>query len=183
MNFKLLVVFFLLINIGEVFAISKNLRRYNDDPEIKVRIEKKSKQSSDKDYVGHYKVGNPYTVLGETFYPKEVSSYKTVGTASWYGADFHNKKTANGEIFNMDDFTAAHPTLQLPCMVRVTNLENGKSIKVRVNDRGPFAKQRVIDVSKATAIELGFFQKGTAKVKVEYLPKESESLLKQCGLK
>ena len=117
----------------------------------------------------HYKVGNPYRVGSEWYYPKENTSYDHVGIASWYGPQFHGKRTANGEIFDENKLTAAHPTLPLPVLVRVTNLENGKSIIVRVNDRGPFVAGREIDLSKEGAKELGYMRKGTAKVRVQYI--------------
>lgn len=136
-----------------------------------------------KNYSGYYKVGQPYKVDGKTYYPSEVKSYKATGLASWYGEDFHNRKTANGETYNMYDMTAAHKTLPLPSVVRVTNLENGRSVVVRVNDRGPFKKNRVIDLSRRAAEELDIIGSGLAKVKVEYLRKESEQMLKDFGLK
>lgn len=125
---------------------------------------------------GVYKVGNPYKILGRWYYPKEDYSYTEVGTASWYGPDFHSKRTANGEKYDMHSLTAAHRTLPLPSIVRVTNLENGRSLVVRVNDRGPYARNRIIDVSKKVAQLLGFLQQGTAKVRVEVLEKESKNL-------
>lgn len=125
---------------------------------------------------GTYKVGNPYKVLGKWYYPKEDYSYVETGTASWYGEDFHAKYTANGEIYDMNTLTAAHRTLPLPSIVRVTNLENGRSLVLRVNDRGPFAKNRIIDISKRGAQLLGFQAQGTAKVKVEVMEQESKAL-------
>ena len=130
-----------------------------------------------KNYTGYYKVGNPYKINGKTYYPKEDKNYKEVGIASWYGDDFHNKKTANGEIYNMHDFTCAHRTLPMPSLVRITNLQNGKSIVARVNDRGPFAKDRIVDVSKNIAKELDFYSQGTTKVKIEFLEKETKEML------
>lgn len=129
-----------------------------------------------KNQGGVYKVGNPYKILGRWYYPKEDYSYSEIGIASWYGPDFHAKRTANGEKYNMHSLTAAHRTLPLPSIVRVTNLENGRSLIVRVNDRGPYARNRIIDVSKKVAQLLGFMEKGTAKVKVEILEKESKNL-------
>ena len=117
---------------------------------------------------GEYKVGKPYQIEGKTFYPKESFDYLESGVASWYGPNFHGKKTANGEIFNMNLLTAAHKTLQLPSLVKVTNLENNRSLILRVNDRGPFVKNRIIDVSKKAASILGFQKNGTANVIVEY---------------
>src|ERR1700744_5792728 len=97
---------------------------------------------------GIYKVGNPYQIQGTWYYPREQPDYDETGIASWYGPNFHGGRTANGEIFDENALTAAHRTLPMPANVRVTNLENGKSIVVRVNDRGPYAKGRIIDVSK-----------------------------------
>jgi len=118
---------------------------------------------------GQYLVGHPYSVAGHTYYPREVESYTAVGMASWYGAAFHGRRTANGEIYDMASITAAHPTLPLPCYVRVTNLDNGYSVIVRVNDRGPYHGGRVMDVSSRTADVLGFKGEGTAKIKVDYV--------------
>jgi len=118
---------------------------------------------------GVYRVGAPYVVAGRTYVPQEDSHYSAVGLASWYGDDFHGRFTANGEIFDMNAITAAHPTLPLPSYVRVTNLQNHRSIIVRVNDRGPYAGNRLIDLSVRTARLLGFYGEGVTKVKVEYV--------------
>lgn len=118
---------------------------------------------------GVYKVGKPYRIAGKWFYPREDTSYDEVGVASWYGEAFHGRQTANGEVFDMNALSAAHPTLPLPTYARVTNLENGKSIVVRVNDRGPYAHDRLIDLSARTAKVLGFAHQGTAKVRVQYV--------------
>ena len=125
---------------------------------------------------GNYKVGEPYQVKGEWYYPKEDYSYDETGIASWYGADFHGQKTANGEIYNKDELTAAHKTLPLPTLARITNLDNGKSIVVRINDRGPFVGTRLIDVSQRAAQLLGFENIGTAKVRVQVLADESKAI-------
>lgn len=111
----------------------------------------------------------PYQVKGVWYYPKEDPDYNEVGVASWYGDEFHNRQTSDGEIFDMWIPSGAHKTLPIPCIVEVTNLENGRKIKVRVNDRGPFVSGRIIDLSRAAASELGFLNKGTAKVRVRYL--------------
>ncbi|NVJ99082.1 MAG: septal ring lytic transglycosylase RlpA family protein [Alphaproteobacteria bacterium] len=113
------------------------------------------------------KVGNPYKVAGVWYYPEEQPQYDEVGYASWYGKDFHGKKTANGEIYNMNSLTAAHKTLPLPTFVKVTNLENGRTIILRVNDRGPFVKGRIIDISRRGAQLLGFDKQGVTKVRVQ----------------
>jgi len=118
---------------------------------------------------GRYHVGNPYKIKGKTYRPKEDPNYAKVGYASWYGRAFHGRKTANGEIYDMGELTAAHPTLPLPSYVRVTNVANNRSVVVRVNDRGPFKKGRIIDVSATAAEMLDFKRAGTAKVKVEYV--------------
>lgn len=111
---------------------------------------------------------NPYTVLGQTYYPmSSASSYTETGTASWYGTKFHGQATANGEEYDLYGMSAAHKTLPLPCYVRVTNLENGKTVILRVNDRGPFYSDRIIDLSFAAARKLGYADRGTARVKVE----------------
>ena len=118
---------------------------------------------------GVYRVGKPYVVGGREYVPQENVHYSAVGMASWYGDDFHGRYTANGEIFDMNSLSAAHPTLPLPSYVRVTNLANRRSIMVRVNDRGPYVGNRVIDVSVKTAKLLGFYGDGLARVKVEYI--------------
>ena len=118
---------------------------------------------------GQYLVGHPYTIAGHTYYPRENSAYSAIGMASWYGDAFHGRRTANGEIYDMRSFTAAHPTMPLPSYARVTNLANGYSMIVRVNDRGPYHGGRVMDVSSRVADVLDFKGAGTAKVKVEYV--------------
>lgn len=118
---------------------------------------------------GVYRVGKPYVVAGRVYVPEADPNYSAVGLASWYGSDFHGRYTANGEIFDKESISAAHPTLPLPSYVRVTNLANRKSIIVRVNDRGPYVHNRLIDVSVKTARLLGFYGHGVAKVKVEYV--------------
>ena len=121
-----------------------------------------------------YKIGSPYKINGKWYYPAIDYDYEEIGIASWYGPGFHGKKTANGEIFNQNIISAAHRTLPMPSIVRVTNLDNGKVLqKVRINDRGPFAGNRIIDLSKKAAQELGFVNTGIAKVKVEILENES----------
>lgn len=129
------------------------------------------------DQKGYYKVGQPYQIEGKWYTPKEQFDYDEVGMASWYGSQFHNKQTANGGIFDRHSLTAAHKTLPLPSMVRVTNLDNNKTLIVMVNDRGPFAKERIIDMSERAADVLGFKKKGIAKVRVQYLPGQTKRLL------
>lgn len=129
--------------------------------------------------VGSYKIGDPYQVKGVWYYPSEDYCYYETGIASWYGEEFHGKGTANGEIFNMDAVTAAHRTLPMPSLVQVTNLINGKTLGVRVNDRGPFVNGRIIDLSRHAAKLLGFETSGTTHVTVQILAKESLILRKQ----
>ena len=119
--------------------------------------------------VGVYKVGNPYQIDGVWYYPQEQPDYDETGIASWYGPTFYGKYTANGELYDGNALTAAHRTLPMPVNVRVTNLENGKSIVVRVNDRGPYARGRIIDLSRRAAELLDVVQTGTARVRVTYL--------------
>jgi len=131
---------------------------------------------------GYFKVGNPYKVDGDWYYPKENTSYDSTGIGSWYGPQFHGKKTANGEVFDQNSISAAHPTLPMPTIARVTNLENGRSLIVRINDRGPFARGREIDLSRRSAELLGYRVQGTAKVRVQYLgraPLYGEKMPKQ----
>ena len=116
-------------------------------------------------------LGNAYQIAGRWYKPEEDPDYDRVGTASWYGARFQGRLTANGEVFDRTALSAAHPTLPLPSYVRVTNLENSRSVMVRVNDRGPFSDGRLIDVSEQTAELLGFKQNGMAQVRVEYVDK------------
>jgi rare lipoprotein A len=118
---------------------------------------------------GVYKVGTPYQIDNVWYYPREQPDYDETGVASWYGPTFYGKQTANGEIYDGNQLTAAHRTLPMPVNVRVTNLENGKSIVVRVNDRGPYARGRIIDLSRRAAELLDVVKSGTARVRVTYL--------------
>lgn len=117
---------------------------------------------------GVYKVGKPYVINGVTYYPAEDPSYDRTGIASWYGKDFHGKQTANGELFDMGAITAAHPTLPMPSLVYVTNLANGRTLLVRVNDRGPYKPGRIIDLSRQSASLLGFEGQGVTQIRVRY---------------
>ena len=125
---------------------------------------------------GNYKIGNPYQIGGVWYYPAVDYNYVETGIGSWYGPKFHGRQTAHGEIFDMNAVTAAHRTLPLPSMVRVTNLRNGRTLKVLVNDRGPFARNRIIDLSRRSAQLLGLERAGTAPVKVEIMADESRRL-------
>lgn len=131
---------------------------------------KKGQQST------HYKIGNPYQINGVWYRPAEDYNYDKTGIASWYGPQFDGKPTANGETFDQWQVSAAHKTLPLPSIVRVTNLENGRSLVVRINDRGPYARGRIIDMSHRGAQMLGFEGKGTARVRVQILAKESRAI-------
>ena len=125
--------------------------------EVKLKVEQPNKWAN-----------RPYTVMGKRYYPVTGDkAMNQVGTASWYGKQFHGKKTAIGEVYDMHAMTAAHPTMELPSFAKVTNLENGRSVIVRVNDRGPFLHGRIIDLSYAAAVKLGYQKKGTTRVRVE----------------
>lgn len=117
---------------------------------------------------GVYKVGEPYQVGGRWYNPREQPEYDRVGVASWYGSDFHGRHTANGEVFDMHALTAAHPTLPIPSYAYVTNLSNNRTILVRINDRGPYVGERMIDLSKGSADALGLRGRGTGRVRVRY---------------
>lgn len=118
---------------------------------------------------GRRKIGKPYQVGGRTYVPRHQPGYDTIGHASWYGPGFEGRATANGERFDSSRMTGAHPTLPLPSLVRVTNLANGRQVVVRINDRGPFVRGRIIDLSRRAAMELGFVQAGMARVRVQYI--------------
>jgi rare lipoprotein A len=121
-----------------------------------------------------YKVGGPYTIKGVTYYPRVDYAYDAVGTASWYGEPFHGQYTANGEVFDLNELTAAHCTLPLPSIVEVVNLDTNRALRIRVNDRGPFVDGRIIDVSRRVAQLLGFERSGIARVRVRVLKDESQ---------
>lgn len=118
---------------------------------------------------GVYRIGKPYRVGDRVYVPEENPNYRAEGLASWYGPNFHGRQTANGEVFDMHSVSAAHPTLPMPCYVRVTNLGNGRSMIVRVNDRGPYHSNRIIDISVKAADMLGFSKHGVARVRVEFV--------------
>lgn len=125
---------------------------------------------------GLFKIGKPYEVQGRWYYPTEAYNLEESGIASWYGAEFHGRRTANGEVFDKNQLTGAHRTLQLPSLVRVTNLENGRSTVLRINDRGPFSRGRILDVTEAAAQALGFRLQGTARVRIQVLGEESRKI-------
>jgi len=118
---------------------------------------------------GEQKVGRPYVIAGRTYVPERDDDYDETGVSSWYGPNFHGRPTANGEIFDQNALSAAHTTLPIPSMIEVTNLENGRTAVLRLNDRGPFADDRILDVSRAAAVELGFLSQGLTRVRVRYL--------------
>ena len=140
-----------------------------------IHTAKQAKEQASPPSVGTFKVGSPYQIKGVWYYPKEDWDYRETGIASWYGPGFHGKTTANGETYDQTDLTAAHRTLPMPSVVRVTNLENGRSLVVRINDRGPFAHGRIIDMSQRGAQLLGFERQGTARVRVELLESETRA--------
>jgi rare lipoprotein A len=134
--------------------------------------------------IGVYKVGTPYEVNGLWYYPSPDLSYDETGIASWYGPGFQQQYTANGEVFDQNEVSGAHKTLPLPSVVQVTNLENGRSIQVRINDRGPYVGTRIVDLSHRAAQLLGYDQAGTAKVRVRVMMPETleaQSLAKLNG--
>ena len=137
--------------------------------------------TEDQNAVPPYKLGKPYQIDGAWYYPKVDFDYNETGIASWYGPDFHGGRTANGETFDQNALTAAHKTLPMPTLVRVTNLENGRSIEVRINDRGPFVNNRVIDLTRRGAQLLGFEGQGTAKVRVQVMKEDSIILANKVG--
>lgn len=140
---------------------------------------KNGRQGRHRPSVSGQKIGAPYSINGKWYYPEHDPEYSEEGLASWYGPGFHGNQTANGETYDQYDLTAAHTTLPLPSLVNVTNLENGKQLVVRVNDRGPFHDGRIIDLSKASAERLGIT--GLAKVKVDYLHSETIRYLASNG--
>jgi rare lipoprotein A len=170
---------FLLTACTETEYISHLWKRgeksYGDEKNIYTAAEQSryEEPSQRPQQEGLYKVGKPYQALGQWYTPTENYSYDETGIASWYGPGFHGKRTANGEPYDSYTMTAAHPTLQLPSVARVTNLDNGRSVVVRINDRGPFKRGRIMDVSKRAAEMLGMIGAGTAKVRVQVLDRES----------
>lgn len=147
------------------------------ETQLLIHSAKRASQAIDSDTSGgYYKVGNPYQIDGIWYHPEENYEYDETGIASWYGAKFHGKLTANGEDYDMNALTAAHRTLPMPSFVRVTNLQNGRSLVLKVNDRGPFAKGRIIDISRRGSQLLGFQQQGTARVRVQILADQSRAI-------
>ncbi len=127
-------------------------------------------------FTGHKRqIGDPYSVNGATYVPRNEPGYDVVGIASWYGRRYYGRRTANGEIFDMNSATAAHPTLPFGTRVQVTNLANGRSVILRINDRGPFVRQRIIDVSRRAARALDFIRRGTARVRVQRIQHQHQA--------
>ena len=151
-------------------------KKYNRTQEKQVEIQATAETGVQAD--PRYKVGNPYQVQGKWYYPERDLNYDQTGIASWYGDEFGGRLTANGEIFDPALVSAAHKTLPMPSVVRVTNFDNGRSLVVRVNDRGPFVAGRIIDLSREAARLLGFKDKGIARVRVQILTEESIRLEK-----
>lgn len=168
-------VFFLsgcsVSGIDDVSTKSASSKEYFAESEYGVKASPRvtSKRANLPRGGGRDQIGRAYKVKGKWYYPKEDPNYSKTGMASWYGDAFHGRLTANGEIYDLTHLTAAHPTMPLPSYARVINKANGSSIVVRVNDRGPFAKGRIIDLSRRAAELLNYTQKGLAKVDVEYL--------------
>lgn len=167
----------LSLAISSLVMVSSSTVQHGEFGVSKLVNEIKSKQTK-----VFFKVGSPYKRNGKVYRPHIYANYKKTGKASWYGPGFHGKQTANGDVFNANDITAAHPTLPLYSRVWVTNLENGKRILVTVNDRGPYHDNRIMDLSSRAADILGYKKKGTVDIKVELDLKETIKLLKEKGL-
>jgi len=166
---------FWLRNIGLLGAVVVLLAGCAET-EFLIHTAKRVSKSNEAAPEGGYKVGKPYQIEGVWYYPAEDFEYDETGIASWYGAAFHGKQTANGEVYDMNALTAAHRTLPMPSFVRVTNLENGRSLVLKVNDRGPYARGRIIDISRRGAQLLGYQNKGTARVRVQILADQSRAV-------
>ena len=165
MRYFLIILFLFITACSELNLanhLTKKIIRSNKENNINNNIQNKSIKPI-------YKIGNPYYINGIKYTPKEEKIYIEEGIASWYGPNFDGKQTANGEIFNQYDVSAAHKTLPLPSLLRVTNLENGRQVIVRINDRGPFVGNRIIDLSFKSAQILGVIEKGTANVRLELI--------------
>ncbi len=141
----------------------------DDEPQTSAEPAPQAAAAGEGGWLERERVGPPYQANGQWYVPTPEPGYSQTGTASWYGPQFYGQRTASGEVFDQDALTAAHPTLPIPSLVQVTNLENGREIIVRVNDRGPFVGERLIDLSRGSASALGFQQQGQARVHVRYL--------------
>ena len=140
-------------------------------------------ENNNYDYQGRFKIGDPRMYSGVAYFPQNYAEFEEVGEASWYGSDFHGKYTANGEIYDSNAMTAAHPTLPLPSNIRVTNLRNGRVAIVRVNDRGPFSGDRIIDLSERAAEELGFKDQGKTKVYIQLLRDDTNEMIRKLKIR
>lgn len=165
-----------------LFLIAVILSSCQSNPKSFQSLSKEDRHNTK--YKGHFKVGDKYSIKGKSYKPKKYNKYAKIGKASWYGHKdgSHGKKTANGDTYNKELLTAAHKTLQIPSLVKVKNLKNGKSVIVLINDRGPFAGDREIDVSEKAARLLDFKHKGIAQVKIQYLHSETQKMLRTFGL-
>ena len=162
----------------DIFKKSKknNVAQKEDNDDVNWKVGKATKDGVSGGKVKaapRYKIGNPYQVAGIWYYPDRDLAYDETGIGSWYGDEFAGKLTANGEIFDPEMVTAAHKTLPMPSVVRVTNLDNGKSLVVRINDRGPFVAGRIIDLSRGAARLIGYKDSGLARVRVQVLAEQS----------
>ncbi|MEM7197520.1 MAG: septal ring lytic transglycosylase RlpA family protein [Pseudomonadota bacterium] len=164
-------------------AVKRNQPGYLGSQDVNINGLAQGLHAETTKSLGKFKIGNPYQIKGKWYQPEDYPQYSEVGIASWYGPQFHKKRTANGGIFDMHKVSAAHKTLPLPSVVLVTNLENGRSMKILVNDRGPYESGRIIDLSKRAAQLLGFVQQGLAKVRVELLRDESLPIQAKLGRK
>jgi rare lipoprotein A len=164
-------------------ACAGDNRPWNHVPNSSEIIDYSAKQRAAGKIPAAVKIGKSYTVNGRTYTPRYDPSYTEEGIASWYGPGFHGGSTANGEEYNKHDYTAAHTTLPLPSLVRVTNLDNGRKIVARINDRGPFARGRIIDISHEGAQALDMVRTGTANVRVEYLENETRQMWSRLAMK
>src|SRR5258706_6517917 len=144
-------------------------------------VDQTKRINGDSQVLPGYKAGKPYQVDGVWYYPAVNYDYDETGVASWYGPGFVGHSTASGETYDQNALTAAHKTLPLPTLVRVTNLENGRQIQLRINDRGPFVNNRIIDLSRRAAQLLGMDQQGTAKVRVQVMAEGSRALAVATG--
>jgi len=179
---KLLIYIYNASSLVMLFLLAVILSSCQSNPKSFQSLSKEDRHNTK--YKGHFKVGDKYSIKGKSYKPKKYNKYAKIGKASWYGHKdgSHGKKTANGDTYNKELLTAAHKTLHMPSLVKVKNLENGKSVIVLINDRGPFAGDREIDVSEKAARLLGFKHKGTAQVKIQYLHSETQKMLKTFGL-
>jgi rare lipoprotein A len=157
----------LLASCAETQFLAQTVKQVN-------KADKKAKSS-----YGRYKIGNPYQIKDVWYYPKEDFEYDQTGIGSWYGTKFHGRKTANGETYDMNGISAAHRTLPMPSFVRVTNLDNGRTLNVRINDRGPYAHGRILDLSRRAAQLLGYEKQGTTRLRVRILADESRALARK----